>query len=64
MTDYYVEIVNATTREAIKRIGPLSERAAERVERGVLLNLGDNYFTRIVPVVKKASRQSHPRTTR
>lgn len=48
--DYYVEIVNVATSEVVKRMGPMSERKAERVERGALINLNrDEYFVRTVP---------------
>lgn len=46
---YYVEIVNSKTGEVVNRMGPLTERAANRVEDGVLINLNhDEYHTRIV----------------
>ena len=52
--EYYVEIVRIVTadecEEVVKRMGPMSERKAERVEMGALHNLNhDDYFTRVVP---------------
>lgn len=45
----YVEIVNTTTDEVVKRMGPMNERTAERVESGANINLNhDEYHTRIV----------------
>lgn len=47
--DVFVEIVKIDNRKVVERIGPMSERKAERVERGALINLNDKeYFTRIV----------------
>lgn len=46
---FYVEIVRTLTGEVVERMGPMSERTAERVENGALINLNhDEYFTRIV----------------
>jgi hypothetical protein len=45
----YVEIVNTKTGEVVKRMGPMSERSADRVEDGANINLNHaEYFTRIV----------------
>ena len=45
----YVEIVNTKTGEVVKRMGPINERAADRVESGAMINLNHaEYFTRIV----------------
>lgn len=50
LSTHYVEVVNARTAEVVKRMGPMDESKAERVERGVLINMNrDDYFTRIVP---------------
>jgi hypothetical protein len=47
---FYVEIVKSSSGEVVKRIGPVSERKADRVESGMLINLNHaDYFTRIVP---------------
>lgn len=47
---YFVEIVSFADSTVEKRIGPLSERAADRVEAGASINLNhDLYFTQIVP---------------
>ncbi len=47
--DKYVEIVEFETGKVEKRMGPMGERQAERVERGVSVNLNhDDYFVRVV----------------
>tara|TARA_R110000868_G_scaffold297468_4_gene557798 strand:+ start:2046 stop:2216 length:171 start_codon:yes stop_codon:yes gene_type:complete len=47
--NYYVEIVKFDTDEVVKRMGPFSERRADRVQDGANINLDhDNYFTRVV----------------
>ncbi len=53
---YFVEIVEAATVDSpsnvVKRMGPLGEREAEKVERGVLINLNyERFFVRIVTEV-------------
>jgi hypothetical protein len=46
-----VEVVDVKTREPVKRLGPMSERKADRVERGILMNLDDEkYFVQVVKV--------------
>ena len=46
---FYVEIVKASSGEVVKRMGPMSERQADKVESGVAINLNhEEYFTRIV----------------
>lgn len=46
---YYVEIVSFATGEAVKRMKASSERQAEKLDRGVNINLNhDEYYTRIV----------------
>jgi hypothetical protein len=49
---YMVEVVNVKTREVIKRLGPMSERKADRVTSGLLINLSDDYFVQSVQVTK------------
>jgi len=45
----YVEIVNTATGEVVKRMGPMNERSADRVEARALINLNHaEYHTRIV----------------
>jgi hypothetical protein len=45
----FVEIVNRTTGEVARRIGPLTRRRAEKVERGASINLDHaGWFTRVV----------------
>lgn len=52
MTNHYVEIVEMDDdgKERVeKRMGPMGERKAEKVERGVSINLNhERYFTRVV----------------
>ena len=46
---WFVEIVETATDKVIKRMGPMSEVKAERVESGASINLDhDNFFTRMV----------------
>lgn len=48
MSVYYVEIVDDETGEVVKRMGPMNERKAERVENGANINMDHNrYYTRI-----------------
>lgn len=47
--NHFVEIIETKTGTIAKRMGPLSEREAERVEEGALINLNhDAYHTQIV----------------
>jgi len=47
--EYYVEIVSYEEDEVIKRMGPMSEQKAEKVEIGASINLSHGrYYTRIV----------------
>jgi hypothetical protein len=47
---FYVEIVKSSSGEVVKRIGPMSQRKADKVESGALINLNHaDFFTRIVP---------------
>lgn len=46
---YTIEIVNIETREVVKTLGPMTATKADRVERGILINLDDaRYHTRLV----------------
>lgn len=46
---YYVEIVNTETREVVKRIGPMSEWRADKVEDGANINLDhERFHTRVL----------------
>ena len=46
---YFVEVRKIATDEVIKRMGPHSERSAERIERGVSVNLNhEEFYTEIV----------------
>jgi hypothetical protein len=47
--EYYVEIVRYGDEEVVTKMGPMSERKADRVDSGANMNLNhDGYFTRIV----------------
>lgn len=49
MNRYYVEIVHNETGNVVKRLGPMTERKADRVEDGVNEKLNhDHFYTRIV----------------
>ena len=46
---FYVEIVKSSSGEVVKRMGPMSEKKADKVEFGASINLNhEEYFTRIV----------------
>jgi hypothetical protein len=47
--NFYVEVLKIGTDEIVRRLGPHDERTAERVERGVSINLDhEKFYTRIV----------------
>jgi hypothetical protein len=48
--EFYVEVVDYDTGKVVERMGPMqSERRAEKVERGVAINLNvDRFYVRIV----------------
>jgi len=49
MDNWYVVIIQRDGDVEIKRMGPMSERKAEKAERGVNINLGHNrYYTDII----------------
>ena len=49
MTQYFVEIVRYETDEVVKRMGPMDERKADKVDSGANINLNhDGYYTRII----------------
>ena len=46
--EFYVEVVKYPD-EVVKRLGPMSERKADRVDGGLNINLNhENFYTRIV----------------
>ena len=47
MQGYYVEIIKyGESEETVEKIGPMSERKAERVDSGVNINLNhEEYYT-------------------
>ena len=48
---FFVEIVKASSGKVVERMGPMSERKADKVESGASINLNhEEYFTRIVSV--------------
>lgn len=52
--EYYVEIVKyGDPEEVVKRMGPMSDRKADKVDSGANINLNhEKYYTRIVEAVK------------
>lgn len=49
MKQVYVEIVEYVTDRVEKRMGPMSDRKAERVDNGANINLDhERFYTRIV----------------
>lgn len=49
---YMVEVVEIKTRKVVKTLGPMSERKADRVERGMLRSMDtENYFVQTVQVM-------------
>lgn len=50
MEQFYVEIRDFEKNAVLKRMGPFSERKAERVDNGLNINLNhDEFYTLIVP---------------
>lgn len=45
---FYVRIVHVETGKVEREMGPHDERKAEKIERGVLINLSPDYYTEIV----------------
>ena len=46
---YFVEIVKHETDEVVKRMGPMDERRADKIDSGANINLNhDDYYTRII----------------
>ena len=49
MKNYYVEVVETETDKVVKRMGPMSEPKAFKVQGGLAINMDhDNYYTRLV----------------
>ena len=47
---FKVEVVERGTKEVVKTIGPTNERQAEKVARGLSINLNHaNYRVQVVP---------------
>jgi hypothetical protein len=42
--EHYVEVVETATGKVEKRMGPMPESKAERVERGLLINMDTEFF--------------------
>ena len=48
---YMVEVVEIKTKKVVKSLGPMSENKADRVERGILMQLDDeNFYVQTVKV--------------
>ena len=46
---YYIEVVEYESGEVVSRMEASSEREAEKIDRGVNINLNhENYYTRIM----------------
>ena len=57
---FYLEIVNSKSGEVVKRMGPMSQRKAEKTENGVMINLNhDEYYARLVSAVVSVVRPQH-----
>lgn len=53
MKTFYVEVVAREGDEVVERLGPASERRAERIEDGLNINLNhEDYYTRLVPALE------------
>ena len=60
---YMVEVVDKKTNEPVKTLGPMTERKAERVERGILMNLDDeNYYVQTVKVTNEVGNTDYMET--
>lgn len=47
--EYFVEVVSCVGENVVKRLGPLTESRADRVDAGLNINLDrENFYTRIV----------------
>lgn len=59
--NYYVEVVEFTTKKVVKRFGPFSETKANKLDDGININLdAEEFFTRVVHVKrKKKNREGH-----
>lgn len=61
MSKVFVEVVNYETGAVEKRLGPLTAHAADKVDRGVNINLNhEKFYTRIIEerVASHAQRQA------
>lgn len=57
---HYVEIVRYSDGEVVRRMGPMSERNADRVDSGADRNLNhEEYYTRIVPAPGQQAGEQH-----
>lgn len=55
MKQVYVEVVELETGEVERRLGPMSEAKADKVERGILRNLNtEKYCVQSTPVRRGA----------
>lgn len=63
---HYVEVVETQTEKVVKRLGPMSERKAEKVERGLEINLNHQRFyvrTGTDAALAKLARENKGETT-
>ena len=52
---FFVLVLDRETDEEVKRMGPFSQRKAERVESGVEINMDhDRYYTSVVEEKERA----------
>lgn len=52
-SQFYVDVVSYEDGAVVKRLGPMAERKADKVDDGLNINLNhDKYYTLIVPVAE------------
>ena len=62
---YFVEIYEISTGKVESRMGPMAEWKAEKVERGALMRINENFFVRTgTDKQLKAEAAAHERSTR
>ena len=54
MLEFYVEVIELSTNEIVRRIGPVSEGKSNKVAKGVMRNLNfDKYWVKTYPINAK-----------
>ena len=48
---FYVYVYNLETREIVKRMGPMTEHKAWKVDSGVSINMGEDFTSVVEQVV-------------